>query len=256
MHDLRSRVLIGLGVILAAVVALGYASVYLGIAQPPNAPFGVVEVPEEGDVRADTLDDGLPVFVTVVDGQPIVLDARAPHVDGAADSLLAWCADARVFLDLRRGGSFAPDGQLLGGSAASGLRRFATASIEGGGRVSVGPGSTLAGDAPGETVALDCVRGSAWVVHAPDPDDVFDPSVAADEEPEDWFWVEGRLATVGAEVRLCDGLAGPCTSWAVVNGIDPASAEPAAGLFLARVQDDALRDLVIVPDSTELGGSS
>lgn len=255
VHDLRSRVLIGLGVLLAAVLAIGYGYVYLGIAQPPGGRVGIVTVPRAGTVVAATLDDGLPIFVTAVDGQAVVLDARAPHVAGEPDALVAWCDDGAFFLDPRHGGSFAPDGEALGASATTGLRRHAVEPIDGG-RLAVMPTTTVAGGAPGERVAGDCGAGSSWTVHVAPAGEVFDPSVAADQEPEDWFWIEGRLEAVGDAVRVCDGLTGACDTFADVLGIDPATLQPASGMFLARVQDDALRDLVIVPDSNGLGGSS
>jgi hypothetical protein len=255
VRELGSRALIGFGVIVAAVVAIGYGFIYLGIAEPPGSGLATLDVPPAGAVAA-TLDDGLPVFVTTVDGEPMVLDARAPHVDGEADRLLSWCVEAGFFADLAGGGSFAASGEVLGGSAATGLRRFAVEPVDGGARVTVTPETSVAGDAPGETVASDCVTGSAWVAHAPSDDEVFDPSVAADQEPEGWFWVEGRLDAFGDEVRLCDGLDGGCATYAEVAGIDPARVEPVSGRFLGRVQDDAIRDLVIVPDIAVPGGSS
>jgi hypothetical protein len=145
---------------------------------------------------------------------------------------------------------------VLGESAESGMRRFGAEPRDGGSRVAVTAEGSTAGDAPGETIALDCAIGSDWVTHLAPADQVFDPSVAADQEPEGWFWVEGRLATLGDGVRLCDGLSGPCATFAEVNGIDPAKVVPTSGHFLARVQDDALRDLVIVPDVPTSGGSS
>jgi hypothetical protein len=103
-------------------------------------------------------------------------------------------------------------------------------------------------------VALDCVEGSAWVAHAPDPDEIFDPSVALDEEPPGWIWIEGRLEAADGGVRLCDGLDGPCATSAVVAGIDPATLEPLTGIFHGRVRDGALRDLSILPPVPDAGG--
>lgn len=256
MRDLGNRFLVGLGAIVAVVVAVGYAYVYLGIAQSPGNTFSVVTVPPAGTVAAVTLNDGLPVFVTTVEGEPVVLDARAPHIDGEPDRLVAWCAEVGFFLDLIHGGSFAPGGEVLGRSAETGLRRLEAAPRDGGARVAVTAGGSVAGDAPGETVALDCVIGSDWVVHDPAADEVFDPSVAADQEPEGWFWVEGRLEAFGNAVRLCDGMTGPCATSAEVNGIDPAMVGATRGLFLGRVQGNALRDLVIVPDIATAGRPS
>lgn len=256
MRGLQRGLLVGLGVALAAVVAVGYASVYLGIAQPPGGVVSILTVPPAGTVAAATLDDGMPVFVTRVEGEPVVLDARAPHVDGEPDRLVAWCVEVGFFLDPIHGGSFAASGEVLGASADAGMRRLEVMPRDGGARVAITTGSSVAGGAPADTVALDCVPGSEWVVHVPSGDVVFDPSVAADQEPEGWVWVEGRLEAVADAVRLCDGMSGPCATYAEVNGIDPAAVAATRGLFLARVQDDALRDLVIVPDIANTGGPS
>ena len=61
------------------------------------------------------------------------------------------------------------------------------------------------------------------VMHVPDADEVFDPSVAADEEPPGWIWLEGRLVAAGGQALLCDGHGGDCATGAVVRGIDPAT---------------------------------
>lgn len=253
MRELGGRILLALGVIVAAVAAIGYAYVYLGIATPPGGGLGTVPVPAPGEVEAVLLDDGRPVYVIEVDGTVTVLDARAPRVGGAVEALVAWCADASAFLDLRSGGTFAPGGEVLGGSAPSGLRVFSTERSGDGSRVEVHDDVRLAGSGPDGSVALDCTRDSAWVVHAPDAGETFDPSAATDQEPPGWIWVEGRLEAADGAARLCDGLDGPCATWSTVRGIDPATVDPTAGLFLGRVVDGALVDLVTVPAIPDLG---
>jgi hypothetical protein len=253
VRELGGRILLVFGAIVAAVAAIGYAYVYLGIATPPGSSLGTVSVPSPGEVEAVLLDDGRPVYVVEAGGAVTVLDARAPRVGGEVEALVAWCADVNVFLDLRRGGTFAPGGEVLGESAPSGLRVYATEPSGDGARVVVHDDVRRAGSGADDSVALDCTRDSAWVVHAPIPDEVFDPSAAVDQEPPGWIWIEGRLEADGGAARVCDGLAGACAAWGAVSGIDPATVEPTAGLFLGRVADGALVDLVTVPDIPDLG---
>jgi hypothetical protein len=253
VRELGGRILVGLGAIVAAVAAIGYAYVYLGIASPPGSSLGTVGVPAPGAVEAVLLDDGRPVYVVEAGGAVTVLDARAPRVGGEVEALVAWCADVNVFLDLRHGGTFAPGGEVLGESAPSGLRVYATEPSAGGAGVTVHDNVRLAGSGSDDSAALDCTRDSAWVVHAPTPDEVFDPSAAIDQEPPGWIWIEGRLEAAAGAARVCDGLDGTCATWGAVGGIDPATVEPTAGLFLGRVAGGALVDLVTVPDIPDLG---
>ena len=88
--------------------------------------------------------------------------------------------------------------------------------------------------------------------HAIDPAEIFDPSVAVDEEPPGWIWLEGTLVAADDEARLCDGLEDGCDAWAVATGIDPATVTETRGQFIGRVRDGAIAGLIIVPD---LGGS-
>jgi hypothetical protein len=253
VRELGGRILLVFGAIVAAMAAIGYAYVYLGIATPPGSSLGTLGVPAPGEVEAVLLDDGRPAYAVEVDGAVIVLDARAPRIGGEVEALVAWCADVNVFLDLRHGGTFAPGGDVLGESAPSGLRIYATEPSGDGARVVVHDDVRRAGSGPDDSVALDCTRDSAWVVHAPNPNEVFDPSAAVDQEPPGWIWIEGRLEAAAGAARVCDGLDGTCTTWGAVGGIDPATVEPIAGLFLGRVADGALVDLVIVPDLRDLG---
>jgi hypothetical protein len=92
--------------------------------------------------------------------------------------------------------------------------------------------------------------------HEPEAGEVFDPSVAADQEPPGWIWVEGRLEPIGGQALLCDDLdADDCESGAVVRGIDPDGLAGVSyhlsGLFLGRVRDGAIDELHYAPPSTE-----
>lgn len=250
MRDLGGRLIIGLGLVVAAVAAIGYVFVYSNIATPLGRDLGAFEIPPAGEVAATWLEDGRPVYVLQVDGEPRVVDARTPHVAGEPQVLVAWCPDAGAFFDRLRGGRYAPGGEVIGASATSGLNVYRTDPADGN-RVSVRDELRPAGDAAAGAGG-DCPPGSGWVVHAPQPQEIFDPSVAADGEPPGWIWLEGTIQATDGEVRLCDGLAdapdGTCDTSAAVTGIDPAKVIGARGLFLGRVLDHVVENLVIVPN--------
>ncbi len=247
VQELGGRLIIGLGLVVAAVAAIGYVFVYSNIATPVGRGLGTFEIPAPGEVVATWLDDGRPAYLLQVDGEALVIDARTPHDPGTPQVLVAWCDGAGAFLDLVRGGAWAPGGEVTGGSADSGLNRYATQPA-GDGRVGVRDELQPAGSATAEPGATECPAGSTWVAHAPEPREIFDPSVAADGEPPGWIWLEGTLQVVDGEVRLCDGLDGACDAGADVTGIDPARVDPGAGLFLGRVLDHVVENLVIVPN--------
>jgi hypothetical protein len=254
VQDLGGRVVIGLGVIVAAVVALGYVFVYLGIATPPGGDLGTLAVPPAGDVLAARLDDGRPVYVSNIGDEVHVVDARAPHSGGEVAPLLAWCVAGGTFLDLAGGRSYGADGARLVEGGGTGLTLYRTRPDEDATRVIVEAEAGSAGAAGGDadTAAPGCPANSAWVIHTPEEFEIFDPSVAADEEPPGWIWLEGTLGVTDGEARLCDGLGVGCATWAPVTGIDPATDPSVEGRFIGRVRDGAVEDLVVVPD---LGGS-
>jgi hypothetical protein len=247
VRELGGRVIIGLGVAIAAVAAIGYVFVYSNIATPVGRGLGAFEVPAPGEVVATWLDDGRPAYLLQVEDEALVVDARTPHVLGEPQFLVAWCEEAGAFLDVVRGETYAPGGEVMGASAGTGLNLYVTEPADDGRTVGVRDELRPAGTAAADTEALDCPAGSSWVMHAPQPREIFDPSVAADGEPPGWIWLEGTLQVVDGEARLCDSLDGACGSGADVTGIDPAKVEGGAGLFLGRVLDHVVENLVLVP---------
>lgn len=259
MRDLGRRLLIGLGVIAAGTMAIGYAYIFGGIATPPGGDLGRVPVPDAGEARAVVLGDGRPAFaVTDRSGRPWVLDAQAPGARARLGTLVGWCPNTLLFNDPSSGAVFGADGQLIAGPGVSGMIAFALRAE----RVDDPTELIVGSEAEPRPMLRDAdaaARGGAcddqWVTHRPDPEEVFDPSVAADQEPPGWIWMEGSLQVVDGEVRLCDGLAGSCTAWATVIGIDPASVAAndrhAAGQFLGRMRDDEIEGLVLAPTLME-----
>lgn len=249
MRDVGQRLLIGLAGLAAVVMAIGYAFIAGRIATPLGADLGTFDLPPRPGVAAVLLDDGRPAFVVAVEGEALVVDARAPHEPGAPGRLVAWCElTARgIFLDLLTGTTWDADGALRS-EGPDGLVRYLVREA-GDGRVAVGAEGRSAGLAGGERVALDCVT-NRWRVHRPARGEVFDPSVAAEEAPPGWIWLEGTLVARDGGVLLCDGMGPGCGAGAPVAGIDPALVPEQAlsGHFLGRVRDDAIVDLHFVPD--------
>lgn len=244
--------LLGLGVLLAAVMAVGYAYVYLGIAQPPSGALGTLEVPAAGQVVATTLDDGRPVFAASSGGTTWILDAREPRGAGELDALVVWCPSDEAFIGTRPASLFAGDGSSLRGPDSTGMTAYVTESVDGdASRVRVTSATAVRPAAAEERqISYTCAPGE-WVVHRAEATELFDPSVAADVEPPGWSWLEGTLLPIGNQALLCDGLgAVECPEGAVVNGIDPATlpADGVAGRFLGRVHDGAIEGLIFAPD--------
>jgi hypothetical protein len=250
MRDLGRRLLIGLAVVAAAVMAIGYAFIAGRIAAPIESDLGTFSVPDTDGAEAVLLADGRPAFIVASEGQIAVVDARGRYAAGAPGRLVAWCEDG-FFLDLVDGAAYGADGRLIGGPASDGLVVYPARSVDGGSRFVVDGEGTAAGSVSGEPVAPEC-PASRWVGHRPDAGEIFDPSVAADEEPPGWIWLEGRLRESAGDAVLCDGLAGDCGTFAEVGGIDPAvipsDAQALIGSFIGRVRDGVIVDLNFVPD--------
>lgn len=249
MRDVGQRLLIGLAAAAAVAMGIGYAFIAGNIASPIGTDLGMVRSPPLGEARAVLLDDGRPAFVVGEPEGPTVLDARAPHAAGAPGRLVSWCdlPNGGVFLDLVDGVTWDGDGALRSADGVDGLVRYPVRHGQDDLLVVAADGRSR-GIAEGERVALDCPTRT-WVTHRPVPGEAFDPSVAVEQEPPGWIWLEGSLQAVAGEVRLCDGPDGGCGTYAHVAGIDPALVpEPAlAGSFFARVRDDAIADLHYVP---------
>jgi hypothetical protein len=244
VHSLGSRVLVGLGVVVAALMAIGYAFIFSGIASPVASDLGTIAVPDEQGAVPVYLADGRPAFVVRLGDEVRVVDARTPLEAGEPGRLVTWCSGGFVASpgDL----IYLADGTLVTGSAPSGLIVYPTQ--ERGGDLVVVSDGRPAGRRTGEIVP-SCDQDHV-VAHVPEADEVFDPSVAAEEEPPGWVWLEGRLIAAGGQALLCDA-GGNCATGAVARGIDPAKV-PADeigfdGLFIGRVRDGAIDELHYVP---------
>mgnify|MGYP006952613835 CR=1 FL=1 len=249
--------IVGLAAVVAVLTAIGYGLIALSIASPMGEELGTLAAPEGPGARAVLLDDGRPAFVVRSGGGVLVVDARVPLEPGVPGRLVGWCGQADgVFIDVVGGGSFGPDGTLIGGPGTSGLLRHPVTLGEDGSTLTVGREPERAPTATGERAALDCPADTEWLTHEPTADEIFDPSVAAEEEPPGWVWLEGRLEQREGQVVLCDDVAAEgCARGALVRGIDPAklAEQPEAfvGYFIGRVRDGAVEELHLVPGAKE-----
>jgi hypothetical protein len=251
MRDLGRWMLVGLAAAVATVAAIGYALIATD-AVPTRGDLGTFDVPEESGAQAVFLSDGRPAFLVRRGDEVHVVDARQPLAAGTPGRLVLWCGGG--FTDLV-GGAYTADGRLLVGDVPSSLVAYPVTVVPSGRQVVVGPDGAPAAPAVGEPSMIDCDASNA-VNHEPSEGEVFDPSVAADEEPPGWIWLEGRLLAVGGQAVLCDGGGADCATGAVVRGTDPAGVGIEAGLphlFLGRVRDGAIEELFFVP-SMESGG--
>ncbi len=252
VRDLLGRAAIAIALAATVVMTIGYAYVFRAIGTPPAADLATLEVPAAGTAMPILLDEGLPAYVANAGGQAVVLDARAPHPANAAAVLVAWCEREQAFVDLVGERAYDITGRPLSGSG-QGLSVYRTRPSGEAGRVIVESSSAMApGGDPATAREVEC-EPIDLATHRTDNDQVFDPSVAVDQEPPGWIWLEGTLIAVGTEARLCDGLDGGCDGWAVAGGIDPANLEVTRGRFIGRVRDGAIAGIIIVP---ALGGSS
>jgi hypothetical protein len=250
MRDLGRWILIGLAVMVAGLTAIGYGLIASGVAAPIGGGLGTVAVPAERGAVPVFLADGRPAFVVRTDDAVLVLDARPPLETGTPGALVGWCGGHDQFFDWVHGGWYLADGTRIA-DAPSGLIAYPITRAGDEQHVTVGSeGSPVTAVADPST--LGGCDGNEAVMHEPDLDEAFDPSVAADEEPPGWIWIEGRLVAIGNQALLCDDLdATDCATGAVVRGIDPAElaalSEPMAGYFLGRVGDGVIDELHHVP---------
>lgn len=245
MRDLGRWVLIGLAVAVAAVAGIGYAFIATD-AVPSASNLGTLDVPEESAARPVFLSDGRPAFLVRSGDDVHVVDARQPLPEGTPGRLVLWCGGG--FTDLV-GASYRADGRLLAGDVPSSLLAYPVTFDAGARQAVVGSAGEPAAPVRGEPSMIDCDASNA-INHEPREGEVFSPSVAAEEDPPGWIWLEGRLLAVGGQAVLCDGGGADCATGAVVRGTDPAMVGIEAGiphLFLGRVRDGAIEELHSVP---------
>ena len=128
--------IVGLVVVASGAVAVAVALIPRGQQELPDDSV-VLARPLPGEVRADYLPDGTPVWVAGHDGGDVsVISAFSSHVPYGLNKLIWWCDKADAFDDPAHGGKWDEYGVRLGGPAPIGLATYEAAVV--GGRVAVG----------------------------------------------------------------------------------------------------------------------
>lgn len=209
----------------------------------------VLAVPQRGEVRADYLADGTPIWVIGhEDGTASVLtgfDAHRTSLRG----LLWWCETAEVLESPSYGSLYDERGARMSGPAPTGLAAYDVTSSGDEvrvGRLNAPPGPGDRSDRPIPEQSQRCSGLDASVAyHTFDGWPVWDsPSAALAARPDDWILLEGALVVDGDAVYLC-ALEG-CADRALAAGIPAATDEEVAlghlggQRFIAHVRDEAL----------------
>jgi hypothetical protein len=243
-----------------AALVFGVAAVAIALALlRPTEPRFTVAAPAPGEVRADYLANGTPIWVIgKANGAVNVLSAFDTHVPAGVLKLTWWCPSSRAVEDPRHGSTFDENGVKINGPAPAGLAGYDVS--RGGDRIVVG--AAYAGPAVGTTPvgppAEDrgqCFGGDPVIIHTFPDWPVWDSPAAAlaGVDGSDWFLVRGRLEPRGdGTVNFCPP--DDCDQPVVVNGVRLAPRDPsaesltAAQTFLARLRDGQIVDLTyIVP---------
>lgn len=255
------RLSIGAGLLIGLVVLIGAVVLGTNLLRTDEPDMSSsLRRPAAGQVRADYLADGTPVWVIGhEDGSVDVLSGFDTHVPGNLGKMLWWCPSARALDNPNHGSKWDEYGVKLGGPAPAGL-----ASLE----VSVRSSRVFLG-APRPAPPLDtpphgprevdrdwCIGGQdAVIFHTFDGWMPWDsPTAAVEAAPEGWILLEGELvvAPAGDSVLLCalDG----CADSVVATNVEvphPRQMDvrfsPLVGRrFIARVRDGALVDVTRV----------
>lgn len=224
-----------------------------------------LSVPPAGEVVADQLVDGTPVWVVRHGDETVsVIDAVSPHQPFGTGHLVGWCATSRLFEDPQWGSVFDEHGEKRAGPAPSGLGAYEVGPVADG-RVVVSPpssrrgdnGSSTAPEAQGPscygdernynpgTLLLHDVGGMRSVTLA-DAMDVPEGDLVLVRDSTILLTPEGATVCPSVVDRRptrpsCDDVAAP--ELALGEGRMSATL---TGTFLARVGDDALFDVVFV----------
>ena len=219
--------------------------------QQPAEIAGTLTRPAPGEVRADYLADGTPVWVVGDDGGAIrVLWAISTHRPANVGMMLWWCPTAQDFADPAYGSRYDAGGFKFYGPAPTGLPAYEITVVGSTVRVGdlqpapprdAGPGRVGQPDLcflP--DVTFHTFEG--WPVHE-------SPIDAVASEPDGWILLAGELAVIEAGIFMC--AIDTCAEAAPIDGIDETlfrdQLSPFRGTrFIARVRDGALVDVTRV----------
>ena len=254
------RPFMGAGLLIGLLLVIGGVSALANLLREEEPELtGDLQRPNAGQVRADYLSDGTPVWVIGhQDGSVDVLSAFDTHVPFHLGKMLWWCPSARGLDNPNHGSRWDEYGVKIGGPAPAGLASWEV-DVQSS-RVFLGaprpaPPLDAPASGPPEHERDWCVAEEDPVVfHTFDGWEVWDsPTAALEAAPEDWILLEGELAADRTEGRvlLC-GLAG-CADSALAANVDmpPPDMDPRVGplggtRFIAHVRDGTLVDVTRV----------
>jgi hypothetical protein len=276
----RSRAMAVATALVVFAVAAVIAARAFGPLRPPDRTLAgpdVLAVPARGDVAADFLPDGHPVFVVHHDdGTVTVVDAFSSHRAWGFEEPVAYCPSTREFVEWAHEAHFDEYGRWVSaGPAPSGLATFAFDAVEqdpSGDPIAIRVGAIQAPD-PGHSPAVTdpsrppfCPpvegRSNEVLAHAIDGSAIWNsPADAVAATPEGWIVVRGTLLVSREDgfVQLCGTVVrGRCEDGAVVRGVDgvgllvnvliphPGSGYETSRLWLVRVRGGVLDDPGII----------
>jgi hypothetical protein len=247
---------IGAGVVLSLAIATGVVIAVLGLLRTEQPEPIVLQRPPAGQVRADYLPDGTPVWVIGhEDGTVDVLSGFDTHTPSNIGKLLWWCPEARGLDNPAHGSKWDEYGVKIGGPAPAGLASWEVSVVSS--RVLLGEtraapqlDAPVHGPPSHEREWCNGFAGGA-IFHTFDGWERWDsPTAAVASAPSGWVLLEGSLVARGGEVRLCalDG----CDDSVIAANVDPPQpGTPSAGAFgplsewsyIARVRDGVLTDV-------------
>lgn len=254
-----TRFAIGAGLVIVLAVVIGVVIAGFGLLRNEQPEPIALQRPPAGQVRADYLPDGTPVWVIGhPDGTVDVLSGFDTHTPFNLGKLSWWCRAARAIENPMHGSKWDEYGFKLGGPAPAGLASWEV-NVQGSrillGTIRSAPplGAPIHG--PPEVERKWCMGlGGDVIVHTFDGWERWDsPSEAVASAPTGWVLIDGSLVALGGEVRLCalDG----CDDSALAPNLDaPPPDMPMAeqfgplgeGPFIARVRDGVLIDVTRV----------
>ena len=244
------RVRFVLALVIGSAVVIGGLLVMAQLLREPEPV--TLRRPAVGEVRADYLPDGTPVWVVGHgDGTVDVLSGFDTHTPWNLGKLLWWCRSAHALDNPHHGSKWDEYGTRLGGPAPTGLpgwevRVQSTRVIVGEPRAAPADDTRPVGpDATEREWCLDPAPHEV-IVHTFGGWRVWDsPTAAVEAAPRGWILLEGELTAdrQAGTVRLC--AMGGCDDSAVATGVilPPVDAEFGplfGGRFIARVHDGAL----------------
>ena len=241
--------LAGIGVMVVAVQAL---FAMLPEAGPVN--LGTVDRPRPGQVRADYLDDGTPVWVAGHDdGSVSVLLGFDSHRPLGVGKVLWWCPTADAFENPEHGARYDEYGLRVGGPTPAGLPSYETYIA--GSQVIVGeprnpPPFEQPHTGPPEIEREWCMFPGQARFHRFDGWEAFDsPTAAVEAAPEGWILLNARLAQRDDGVVLC--ALSDCADAVRATNVESPPPDMEFGPFfgerwIARVRDGALADVTRV----------